>query len=125
MPRTEPFDARDVFYAMGRGGQFIYVVPSADLVVVRMGPTRGYRPLSLDYKWSYLVNTVLRGRTEKVPSLPSMDSSQDPLQDPSSEEVDEGLLDLVKRLIPARSRAASRPHLVSIKIHPAFCPILL
>lgn len=34
---------RDAFYMAGGGGQHVFVVPSADLVVVRMGHARGYK----------------------------------------------------------------------------------
>ena len=58
---VEPFDARDTFYLAGRGGQYVYIVPSEDLVIVRMGPSIGPQPLPPGYEISYLVNTILRG----------------------------------------------------------------
>ena len=79
---VEPFDARDTFYLAGRGGQYIYVVPSEDLVIVRMGPSVGPQPLPPGYKISYLVNTVLRGMIGRdVPEGPDA-------QGPSVEGVD-------------------------------------
>lgn len=53
---SEPFDAEDTYYLDGYGGQRIYVVPSRDLVVVRVGE------VARD-KWdnSKLPNIVMRG----------------------------------------------------------------
>ncbi|MEM6681292.1 MAG: serine hydrolase [Pseudomonadota bacterium] len=54
VPQKEPFLAEDVIYFDGFGGQRVYVVPSANMVIVRTGePT---------YAWeeSTLVNTALR-----------------------------------------------------------------
>ncbi len=41
-----PAVPRDTFYAWGKDGQFVVVVPSRDLVVVRLGVT------PLDGRWS-------------------------------------------------------------------------
>lgn len=37
VPHSEPFEARDVVYFDGAQGQRVYVIPSEDLVIVRMG----------------------------------------------------------------------------------------
>ncbi len=47
----------DTYYFAGGGGQYVFVVPSADLVIVRMGHTRGWE--SAKDK----VNVLLRGIT--------------------------------------------------------------
>lgn len=39
VPHSEPFAAPDVIYFDGAGGQRLYVIPSKDLVIVRMGKT--------------------------------------------------------------------------------------
>ncbi len=59
--QSEPFLARDVFYFGGRGAQRVYVVPSRELVIVRLGPALGRNPLKPGWDNSYLVNTVIRG----------------------------------------------------------------
>lgn len=46
---------RDAYYFAGGGGQYVFVVPSADLVVVRMGHTRGWEGAKDK------VNVLLRG----------------------------------------------------------------
>jgi hypothetical protein len=38
---------RDTFYAWGKDGQFVVVIPSRDLVIVRLGVT------PLDGRWSF------------------------------------------------------------------------
>ena len=57
---TGPFDARDTYMTCGRGQQHIYVVPSEDLLIVRMGPALGRQPIKDGFDNSYFVNTVLR-----------------------------------------------------------------
>jgi len=64
--RTEPFDADDTFYTSGYGGQRVYVVPSADLVIVRMGPFGGRAPVEPTWDNTFLVNTMLRNRLEPL-----------------------------------------------------------
>jgi CubicO group peptidase (beta-lactamase class C family) len=60
--RTEPFIAEDTYYASGYGAQRVYVVPSAELVIVRMGPSSGPDPVKESWDNTYLVNTALRNQ---------------------------------------------------------------
>jgi CubicO group peptidase (beta-lactamase class C family) len=62
--RSEPFLARDVYYFSGRGAQRVYVVPSRDLVVVRLGPALGPQPLKPGWDNAFLVNSLIRGMDE-------------------------------------------------------------
>jgi CubicO group peptidase (beta-lactamase class C family) len=50
----------DTFYFAGGGGQYVFVVPSADLVIVRMGHTRGWEGAKDK------VNAMLRGITSAL-----------------------------------------------------------
>ncbi|MDJ0928080.1 MAG: serine hydrolase [Gammaproteobacteria bacterium] len=59
--RSEPFLADDVYYFSGRGAQRVYVVPSRELVIVRLGPALGPNPLKPGWDNAYLVNTIIRG----------------------------------------------------------------
>lgn len=59
--RTDPFLAKDTFYASGFGAQRVYVVPSHELVIVRMGPATGREPVKPTWDNSFLVNTAIRG----------------------------------------------------------------
>jgi CubicO group peptidase (beta-lactamase class C family) len=59
--RTEPFLAKDTYYASGYGAQRVYVVPSQDLVIVRMGPASGRSPVLPSWDNTFLVNTAIRG----------------------------------------------------------------
>ena len=59
--RTEEFLANDVYYFSGRGAQRVYVVPSHELVIVRLGPALGRNPLKPGWDNSFLVNTMIRG----------------------------------------------------------------
>jgi CubicO group peptidase (beta-lactamase class C family) len=52
---AEPFAAEDVFYVDGYGGQRVYVVPSKNLVVVRIGE------VTREWDNSKLVNLILAG----------------------------------------------------------------
>ena len=56
---SEPFLAPDVAYFDGAGGQRVYVVPSARLVIVHTGDA------TLDWDDAFLVNTLLRGIAAK------------------------------------------------------------
>lgn len=62
--RTEPFLAPDVYFFSGRGAQRVYVVPSRQLVIVRLGPALGPQPLRPGWDNAYLVNSVIRGMDE-------------------------------------------------------------
>ncbi|MEH6607488.1 MAG: serine hydrolase domain-containing protein [Pseudomonadales bacterium] len=55
VPHAEPYLAPDVVFFDGFGGQRVYVVPSAGLVVARFGE------IDMDYDDSIIVNTLLRG----------------------------------------------------------------
>jgi hypothetical protein len=59
--RKEPFLARDVFYFSGFGAQRVYVIPSRELVIVRLGPSRGRNPLKGGWDNAFLVNSVISG----------------------------------------------------------------
>jgi CubicO group peptidase (beta-lactamase class C family) len=59
--RTEPFLADDTFYTSGYGAQRVYVVPSEELVIVRMGPASGRQPVQPSWDNTFLVNTAIRG----------------------------------------------------------------
>jgi CubicO group peptidase (beta-lactamase class C family) len=58
---TEAFAARDTWMTWGRGQQHVYVVPSADLIVVRLGPALGRQPITAGYDVPRLVNLALGG----------------------------------------------------------------
>jgi len=60
--RIEPFLADDTYYASGYGAQRVYVVPSEELVIVRMGPASGRSPVKSDWDNTFLVNTAIRGK---------------------------------------------------------------
>ncbi len=59
--RKEPFLAQDVYYFSGRGAQRVYVVPSRELVIVRLGPALGRNPLKAGWDNAFLVNSVISG----------------------------------------------------------------
>ncbi len=58
---SEPFLARDTWMTWGRGQQHVYVVPSRELVVVRLGPALGQRPIEPGYDVPKLVNMAVAG----------------------------------------------------------------
>ena len=58
---SEPFLARDTFMTWGRGQQHVFVVPSQELVIVRLGPALGRQPIRPGFDVTYFVNTVIRG----------------------------------------------------------------
>ena len=60
---SEPYLAHDLFLFDGNANQVIYIVPSARLIVARLGN----RPAA-ETEWdnTYLVNTVLRGLKEEI-----------------------------------------------------------
>ncbi len=55
VPHLAPYQADDLFFFDGGGGQRVYVIPSRRLVIVRTGEVRG------DWEDSYLPNTLLAG----------------------------------------------------------------
>ena len=58
---SESFLAADTYFFAGRGAQRVYVVPSQQLVIVRLGPALGPNPLKPGWDNAYLVNTLIRG----------------------------------------------------------------
>lgn len=56
-----PFLARDTFMTWGRGQQHVFVVPSRELVIVRLGPALGRAPIKPGFDLTYLVNTAIQG----------------------------------------------------------------
>ena len=58
---SEPFLARDTFMTWGRGQQHVFIVPSQQLVIVRLGPALGPAPIEPGFDVSFFVNTALRG----------------------------------------------------------------
>jgi CubicO group peptidase (beta-lactamase class C family) len=69
---SAPFTAGDVAFLDGWGGQRTYVVPSRELVIVRLG-----RPQP-DWDDARLVNAVLAGLREPAPLLPAALSPEAP-----------------------------------------------
>jgi len=57
----QAFLARDTYMTWGRGQQHVFIVPSAELVIVRLGPALGRAPIRPGFDVSYLVNTALKG----------------------------------------------------------------
>ena len=57
---SAPYLAADLFLFDGNGNQVVYIVPSEQLVVLRVGPAP---PRGTDWDNSYLPNTVMRGIT--------------------------------------------------------------
>ncbi|MEP1420520.1 MAG: serine hydrolase [Erythrobacter sp.] len=62
VPQAEPYLASDVNFFDGFGGQRVYVVPSAGLIIARSGE------ISLTWDDGVLVNLALRGLEERIPS---------------------------------------------------------
>lgn len=67
--RTDPFLAKDTFYTSGFGAQRVYVVPSQQLVIVRMGLSSGREPVKETWDNTFLVNTAIRGMQTNGGSL--------------------------------------------------------
>jgi CubicO group peptidase (beta-lactamase class C family) len=61
---SEPFLAPDVFWTAGRGQQHVFVVPSRELVIVRLGPALGRQPIKPGFDLTFFVNTAIRGLEE-------------------------------------------------------------
>jgi CubicO group peptidase (beta-lactamase class C family) len=64
--QKEPFLAPDVYYFSGHAAQRVYVVPSRELVIVRLGPAMSLRPLKPGWDNAYLVNAIIRGMTPAI-----------------------------------------------------------
>ncbi len=58
---SEAFLARDTWMTWGRGQQHVFIVPSRELVIVRLGPALGRSPIRPGFDITYLVNTAIRG----------------------------------------------------------------
>ncbi len=58
---SEPFLARDTYMTWGRGQQHVFVVPSQELIIVRLGPALGRLPIKPGFDITYFVNTAIRG----------------------------------------------------------------
>ena len=56
-----PFLARDTFMTWGRGQQHVFVIPSQDLVIVRLGPWTGRNPIKPGFDVTFFVNTIISG----------------------------------------------------------------
>jgi len=56
-----PYLARDTFLTWGRGQQHVWVVPSQELVVLRIGPALGRQPIKPGFDVTFLVNTAIKG----------------------------------------------------------------
>jgi CubicO group peptidase (beta-lactamase class C family) len=63
-----PFLARDTFMTWGRGQQHVFVVPSQDLVIVRLGPALGREPIKPGFDVTFFVNTAIKGTKAPNPS---------------------------------------------------------
>jgi len=61
----EPYLAHDLFLFDGNSNQVIYIVPSARLIVARLG---NWPPRETEWDNAYLINTVLRGLDEETGS---------------------------------------------------------
>ncbi len=59
IPHEAPYLAQDVWFFDGFGGQRVYVIPSAELVIARAGN------VDLSYDDSVIVNTLLRGLNDE------------------------------------------------------------
>jgi CubicO group peptidase (beta-lactamase class C family) len=66
---SEPYEARDTFLTLGRGQQHVWVSPSMDLVVVRMGPALGRMPIKPGFDMPRIPNIIVRGIQAKAATL--------------------------------------------------------
>lgn len=62
----EPFLDPDGFYLFGRGQQHVWIFPSYDLVVVRMGPAFGRQPIGPGFNVTTIPNLIARGIDAKA-----------------------------------------------------------
>lgn len=60
---SEPYLAHDLFLFDGNSNQVIYIVPSARLIVARLG---NWPPREAEWDNAYLINTLLRGLDEGI-----------------------------------------------------------
>ncbi len=58
---SEPYVARDTFLTWGRGQQHVWVSPSLNLVVVRIGPALGRNPIKAGFDVPKIPNIIVRG----------------------------------------------------------------
>ena len=63
---SEPYLARDTFLTWGRGQQHVWVSPSMELVVVRIGPALGRNPIKPGFDVPRIPNIIVRGIQSKV-----------------------------------------------------------
>lgn len=58
---SEPYLARDTFLTWGRGQQHVWVSPSMNLVVLRIGPALGRTPIKAGFDVPKIPNIIVRG----------------------------------------------------------------
>jgi CubicO group peptidase (beta-lactamase class C family) len=58
---SEPYAARDTFLTWGRGQQHVWVSPSMELVVLRIGPALGRNPIRPGFDVPKIPNLIVRG----------------------------------------------------------------
>jgi CubicO group peptidase (beta-lactamase class C family) len=63
---SEPYLVDDVVFLDGVGGQRVYVIPSAELVIVRIGKSQ------MDWDDAVLPNALLRGRATEGAMPPAL-----------------------------------------------------
>ena len=72
--RSESFLAEDIIMLSGYGAQRVYISQEKDLVIVRMGPSAGPKPLKDGWDNAYLVNTAIKGMN--MQTLKTADTSK-------------------------------------------------
>lgn len=63
---SEPYLARDTFLTWGRGQQHVWISPSMDLVVLRIGPALGRNPIKAGFDVPKIPNIIVRGIQAKA-----------------------------------------------------------
>ncbi|MBT4739305.1 MAG: serine hydrolase [Rhodospirillaceae bacterium] len=63
---SEPYLARDTFLTWGRGQQHVWVSPSMNLVVLRIGPALGRSPIKPGFDVPKIPNIMVRGIQAKA-----------------------------------------------------------
>ena len=58
---SEPYRARDTFLTWGRGQQHVWVIPSHELVIVRLGPALGRNPIKPGFDVPRIPNLIIDG----------------------------------------------------------------